>query len=95
MQGAEGTENCSKFIEFLGLRSLFPLFMKVTDCCYTFSSNELKNINFPSACLYFKHQDLLLKFKPVMLLIKTFRFKQTGCWAKRLVTAKNIHMKIR
>lgn len=28
MQGAEGTENCSKFIEFLGLRSLFPLFMK-------------------------------------------------------------------
>lgn len=29
MQGAEGTENCSKFIEFLGLRSLFPLFMKV------------------------------------------------------------------
>lgn len=29
MQGAEGAENCSKFIEFLGLRSLFPLFMKV------------------------------------------------------------------
>lgn len=28
MQGGEGTENCSKFIEFLGLRSLFPLFMK-------------------------------------------------------------------
>ncbi|XP_068725053.1 beta-catenin-like protein 1 [Montipora capricornis] len=28
MQGAEGGENCSKFIEFLGLRSLFPLFMK-------------------------------------------------------------------
>lgn len=28
MQGAEGAENCSKFIEFLGLRSLFPLFMK-------------------------------------------------------------------
>ena len=29
MQGVEGTENCSKFIEFLGLRSLFPLYMKV------------------------------------------------------------------
>ncbi|XP_073233267.1 beta-catenin-like protein 1 [Porites lutea] len=28
MQGPEGTENCSKFIEFLGLRTLFPLFMK-------------------------------------------------------------------
>ena len=28
MQGPEGTENCSKFIEFLGLKTLFPLFMK-------------------------------------------------------------------
>ena len=37
MQGAEGTENCSKFIEFLGLRSLFPLFMKV--------QNQLLNNN--------------------------------------------------
>jgi len=29
MQGQEGAENCQKFIEFLGLRCLFPLFMKV------------------------------------------------------------------
>lgn len=29
MQGNEGAENCQKFIEFLGLRCLFPLFMKV------------------------------------------------------------------
>ncbi|XP_031552386.1 beta-catenin-like protein 1 isoform X2 [Actinia tenebrosa] len=28
MQGLEGIENCQKFIEFLGLRCLFPLFMK-------------------------------------------------------------------
>ena len=44
MQGAEGTENCSKFIEFLGLRSLFPLFMKVTECCYAFFSNKKNKI---------------------------------------------------
>ena len=29
MTGEEGGENCSKFVEILGLRSLFPLFMKV------------------------------------------------------------------
>ncbi|XP_072024265.1 beta-catenin-like protein 1 [Amphiura filiformis] len=28
MTGAEGADNCAKFIEILGLRSLFPLFMK-------------------------------------------------------------------
>lgn len=28
MTGAEGAENCTKFIDILGLRSLFPLFMK-------------------------------------------------------------------
>lgn len=28
MTGAEGQDNCQKFIEILGLRSLFPLFMK-------------------------------------------------------------------
>ncbi|XP_038067926.1 beta-catenin-like protein 1 [Patiria miniata] len=28
MTGPEGTENCTKFIDILGLRSLFPLFMK-------------------------------------------------------------------
>lgn len=28
MQGPEGAENCSKFVEILGLRSLFPLFMR-------------------------------------------------------------------
>ena len=54
MQGAEGTENCSKFIEFLGLRSLFPLFMKASDCSYTCIliyvcsySIELKIVTFP------------------------------------------------
>ena len=31
MQGSEAAENCAKFIEFLGLRSLFPLFMKVSN----------------------------------------------------------------
>ena len=30
MTGEEGGENCSKFVEILGLRSLFPLFMKVS-----------------------------------------------------------------
>ena len=29
MQGVEGAENCTKFIDVLGLRSLFSLFMKV------------------------------------------------------------------
>ena len=29
MTGADGGENANKFIEILGLRSLFPLFMKV------------------------------------------------------------------
>ena len=28
MSGPEGTDNCQKFIEILGLRSIFPLFMK-------------------------------------------------------------------
>ncbi|XP_001632238.2 beta-catenin-like protein 1 isoform X1 [Nematostella vectensis] len=28
MQGPEGSDNCGKFVEFLGLRCLFPLFMK-------------------------------------------------------------------
>ncbi|VDN56641.1 unnamed protein product [Dracunculus medinensis] len=28
MNGAEGKENCAKFIEILGLRTLFPLFMR-------------------------------------------------------------------
>ena len=28
MTGSEGADNCAKFIEILGLRSLFPLFMK-------------------------------------------------------------------
>ena len=29
MTGPEGGDNCNKFIEILGLRNLFPLFMKV------------------------------------------------------------------
>lgn len=28
MTGAEGADNCTKFIDILGLRSVFPLFMK-------------------------------------------------------------------
>ena len=28
MQGTDGVDNCQKFIDILGLRSLFPLFMK-------------------------------------------------------------------
>ena len=28
LSGKEGIENCEKFIEILGLRTLFPLFMK-------------------------------------------------------------------
>ncbi|RXG69306.1 Beta-catenin-like protein 1 [Armadillidium vulgare] len=28
LSGPEGTENCNKFIEILGLRTIFPLFMK-------------------------------------------------------------------
>jgi beta-catenin-like protein 1 len=28
MSGPEGTENCQKFVDILGLRSIFPLFMK-------------------------------------------------------------------
>jgi len=29
MTGPDGADNCNKFVEILGLRSLFPLFMKV------------------------------------------------------------------
>jgi len=29
MTGEEGAENCYKFVEILGLRSVFPLYMKV------------------------------------------------------------------
>ncbi len=29
MTGPDGMENCNKFIEILGLRSVFPLWMKV------------------------------------------------------------------
>lgn len=29
MTGEEGADNCFKFVEILGLRSVFPLFMKV------------------------------------------------------------------
>jgi beta-catenin-like protein 1 len=28
MTGPEGADNCIKFVDVLGLRSLFPLFMK-------------------------------------------------------------------
>ena len=28
LSGKEGIENCEKFVEILGLRTLFPLFMK-------------------------------------------------------------------
>ena len=28
MTGAEGVDNCQKFVDILGLRSIFPLFMK-------------------------------------------------------------------
>ena len=28
MLGAEGTDNCQKFVDILGLRSIYPLFMK-------------------------------------------------------------------
>ena len=28
MQGTDGADNCQKFIDILGLRSLFPLFIK-------------------------------------------------------------------
>ena len=28
LSGKEGVENCEKFVEILGLRTLFPLFMK-------------------------------------------------------------------
>ena len=28
MQGIEGADNCNKFVDILGLRSIFPLFMK-------------------------------------------------------------------
>ena len=28
MTGIEGQDNCQKFVEILGLRSIFPLFMK-------------------------------------------------------------------
>lgn len=29
MTGEEGSDNCHKFVEILGLRSVFPLYMKV------------------------------------------------------------------
>ena len=35
MQGIEGADNCTKFIEVLGLRSMFALFMKVTACVFS------------------------------------------------------------
>lgn len=28
LSGSEGADNCNKFIEILGLRTIFPLFMK-------------------------------------------------------------------
>lgn len=28
MNGADGKDNCSKFVDILGLRTIFPLFMK-------------------------------------------------------------------
>ena len=28
MLGPEGTDNCQKFVDILGLRSIYPLFMK-------------------------------------------------------------------
>ena len=28
MSGVEGEDNCQKFVDILGLRSIFPLFMK-------------------------------------------------------------------
>lgn len=28
MNGSDGKDNCSKFVDILGLRTIFPLFMK-------------------------------------------------------------------
>ena len=30
MNGPDGKDNCSKFVDILGLRTIFPLFMKKT-----------------------------------------------------------------
>ena len=33
MNGPEGKDNCNKFVDILGLRTVFPLFMKTPKSC--------------------------------------------------------------
>ena len=45
MTGIEGQDNCQKFVEILGLRSVFPLFMKTPKQTKTGpTSDELEGI---------------------------------------------------
>lgn len=53
MSGPDGKDNCNKFVDILGLRTIFPLFMKTpkrkrvlttdqhegTKYCYAFNTN--------------------------------------------------------
>ena len=48
MQGSDAAENCAKFVDFLGLRSLFPLFMKVREASSTRASFHLDKFSFTS-----------------------------------------------
>ena len=45
MTGEEGGDNCSKFVDILGLRSVFPLFMKVSSVRNKIYGWEILNID--------------------------------------------------
>jgi beta-catenin-like protein 1 len=51
MNGPDGKDNCSKFVDILGLRTIFPLFMKTPTKnrkkIVTAEEHEGKYINFP------------------------------------------------
>ena len=50
LSGKEGIENCEKFVEILGLRTLFPLFMKTPK--RNKKSGHTENVSQPSVTLF-------------------------------------------
>ena len=49
LSGKEGIENCEKFVEILGLRTLFPLFMKTPK--RNKKSGHTENVSHMQHCL--------------------------------------------
>lgn len=63
MSGPEGRENCNKFVDILGLRTIFPLFMKTPKKnrkrILTTEEHEGQNLSLLNlCCMFLTHQNI-------------------------------------